>query len=189
VQVPVTEQSQSVAENTKVTETPTQTMQNDVSTDVGKQILESIQNSAAGQGGEQRITVRLNPPELGKVYIKFQEQDNQITGLMEVSKTQTRYEIEQALPQIVRNLADSGIQIRRFEVVLNNNEGSGQESVKDQLLQNGETQYHDSSNSGAYKNDPGAMSINEWLSGNNGYQSITDFQEMQATEGSINVLL
>jgi flagellar hook-length control protein FliK len=189
VQVPVTEQSQGVAENMKTAETPTQTLQNDVSIDVGKQILESIQNSASRESGDQQITVRLNPPELGRVYIKFQEQDNQITGLMEVSKTQTRFEVEQALPQIMRNLADSGIQIRRFDVVLNDSGSSEQEAVKDQLLQNGGTQHHDSANSGAHENDPGAMSINEWLLGNNSYQNIYELQEMLTTEGSINVLL
>ncbi len=189
LQAPVTEQSQNSVENAKTAEMPKQTLPSDVSADIGKQILESIHNSVSRQGGNQQITVRLNPPELGRVFIKFQEQDNQITGLMEVSKTQTRFEIEQALPQIVRNLADSGIQIKRFEVVLNNNEGSEQETNKDQLLQNGGTQHHGSTNSGAHENDPDAREINEWLAGNNSYQNISELREMLTAEGSINVLL
>lgn len=189
VQTPVIEQSQNSIENAKTAEMPKQALTSDVSADVGKQVLESIHNSMSRQSGDQQITVRLNPPDLGKVFIKFQEQDNQITGLMEVSKTQTRFEIEQALPQIVRNLADSGIQIKRFEVVLNNNEGSEQEANKDQLLQNGGTQHHSSTNSGAHENDPDAREINEWLAGNNSYQNISELQEMLTAEGSINVLL
>jgi flagellar hook-length control protein FliK len=189
LQVPVTEQSQSATENTKTSETSTQTLQNNVSTGVGKQILESIQNSTSSQSGDQQITVRLNPPELGKVYIKFREQDNQITGLMEVSKTQTRIEIEQALPQIVRNLADSGIQVRRFEVVLNDSGGSEQDAVKDQLFQDDGTRHQGSTNSGTHENNSVAGQINEWIAGNNSYQNISELQEMLTAEGSINVLL
>ncbi|MHC4646019.1 MAG: flagellar hook-length control protein FliK [Planctomycetota bacterium] len=77
-------------------------------TDVGRQVLESIQNSL--RNGDQQITIRLNPPELGRVLIRFQEQQDQITGLLEVSKTQTRHQIEQALPQIIRSLQDAGVQ-------------------------------------------------------------------------------
>jgi flagellar hook-length control protein FliK len=189
VQAHLTEQIQTSTENTKTAETPKQSLPSDVSVDVGKQILESIHNSISRQGSDQQITIRLNPPELGKVFIKFQEQDNQITGLMEVSKNQTRFEIEQALPQIVRNLADSGIHIKRFDVVLNNNEGSEQQFGKDQLLQGGGTQNHGSTNSGSHENEQDARDINEWLAGNNSYQNISEWQEMLTAEGSINVLL
>ena len=88
----------------------------DVSATVGEQIQESIRGSI-GEANQQ-ITIRLNPPELGKVLVKFQEQDDQITGLLEVSRAQTRVEIQQALPEILRNLQEMGVQIRRLEVVL-----------------------------------------------------------------------
>ncbi|MHC4109928.1 MAG: hypothetical protein ACYSUY_02575, partial [Planctomycetota bacterium] len=79
---------------------------------------------------------------MGKVFIKFEEQDNQITGLLEISKAQTRYEVERALPQIIQNLADSGIQVRRLEVMLTNQ--NEQQSYRDELLQDSSfQQYHD----------------------------------------------
>lgn len=88
----------------------------DVSADVQKQIFESIHTFVSRN--ERQVTIRLNPPELGKVFIKFQEQDAQLTGLLEVSNSRTRFEIEQTLPQIIRDLQDSGIQIKRLDVVL-----------------------------------------------------------------------
>jgi len=141
-----------------------------VSADIGKQILESIHSSLTQKGQSQQITVRLNPPELGKVFIKFQEQDDQITGLLEVSKTQTRTEIEQALPQIVRSLQESGIQIKRLDVVLSEKEQPEQEALRDQTLQNGWAQQQDSANSYMGGNNPDASEINEWLINNNNYQ-------------------
>jgi flagellar hook-length control protein FliK len=112
-QTPVTEQSPNSAEGAKSLNLPGQTSPGSVSADIGKQILESIHSSLSQKGQDQQITIRLNPPELGKVFIKFQEQDNQITGLLEVSKAQTRIEIQQALPQIIRSLQDSaGINIQ-----------------------------------------------------------------------------
>jgi flagellar hook-length control protein FliK len=95
---------------------PANTAPGDNASAVSEQIRESITSSTVGP--DQQITIRLNPPELGTVVIKFREQDNQITGLLEVSKLQTRAEIQQALPEIMRDLQNFGVQIRRLEVVM-----------------------------------------------------------------------
>jgi flagellar hook-length control protein FliK len=65
-----------------------------VSQSVGEQIMESL-HASTGRGDSQ-IVIRLNPPELGNVLVKFQQQSDQISGLLEVSSGQTKYEIEQA---------------------------------------------------------------------------------------------
>jgi len=88
----------------------------DISSTVGEQIRESIASSTVGP--DREITIQLNPPELGRVVVKFQEQGDQITGLLEVSKSQTRAEIQQALPEITRDLQELGVQIKRLEVVM-----------------------------------------------------------------------
>jgi len=88
----------------------------DISKDISEQIIESIHSSL--RQADKQITIRLNPPELGQVFLRFQEREAEITGLLEVSKAEIRYEIEQALPQIIRTLADSGVQIKRLEVQL-----------------------------------------------------------------------
>ncbi|MHC4806269.1 MAG: flagellar hook-length control protein FliK [Planctomycetota bacterium] len=188
-QTPITEQSSASAGTPKTANPSGQTLPSDVSAGIGKQILESIHSSLSQQSQNQQITVRLNPPELGKVFIKFQEQDAQITGLLEVSKTQTRYEIEQALPQIIRNLTDCGIQIKRLEVVLPDGQQSEQQTLKDQSLQNGWTQQQDSANPGAGANSPNTGEINEWLTNDNSYQNISELQEALVTNGSINMLM
>jgi len=188
-QTPVTEQSHNSAEGAKTASLPGQTSPSSVSVDIGKQILEPIHSSLSREGQDQQITIRLNPPELGKVFIKFDEQDSQIIGLLEVSKPQTRIEIQQVLPQIIQNLQNSGIHIKRLEVVLSEGEQPEQEALKDQSLQNGWTQQHDSTNSHWGVNNPDNNGINEWLINNHSYENISELQEALTTDGSINMLI
>ncbi len=81
---------------------------------ISQQIAVSIEGSL--RQGDTNLTIYLNPPELGKVLVRFQQQQDQITILLEASKPETRREIELTLPQIMRSLQDSGVQIRRLEV-------------------------------------------------------------------------
>jgi flagellar hook-length control protein FliK len=185
----VTELSPNSAEGTKTVELPDQTSPNNISAGISKQILESIHSSSSQEGRNQQITVQLNPPELGKVFIKLQEQDSQITGLLEVSKTQTRIEIEQAIPQIVRSLQDSGIQIKRLDVMLFQGEQSEQGSLREQTMQNGWSQQQGSADSYTGGNNPDAGEINEWLINNKSYRNISDLQESLIDNGSINMLI
>lgn len=67
---------------------------------------------------EQEIYISLNPPELGRIRVRFQHSNGEITGMLEVEKPQTKYDIEQSLPQIVASLQACGVQVRRVEVVL-----------------------------------------------------------------------
>ena len=154
--------------------------QGDLSLSIRKQILESIHSSLSG--GDRQISIRLNPPELGKVFIRFQEHDAQITGLLEVSQTQTRYQIEQALPQIIRDLQDSGIQIKRLDVVLT--EQTDYHTSQDQSLLDGWSGQHGSAESGT---PGGNKSADVWLINNDGYQDSL-FHQVQITDDSINIL-
>ena len=189
-QTPVTEQSPTSSKDIRTANLPGQTSPSDVSADIGKQILESIHSSLSQKGQDQQITVRLNPPELGKVFIKFQEQDGQIIGLLEVSKPQTRIEIQQVLPQIIQNLQASSIQVKRVEVVLSEADQPEQEAFKDSAsgeLQNGWGQQKDSTNSYMGGNNPDAGGINEWLINNYSFRNISELQEALITDG-INML-
>jgi flagellar hook-length control protein FliK len=185
----VTELSPNPTEGTKTFEYPSQNLPNNTSVEIGKQVLESIHNSYTQEGRNQQITVQLNPPELGKVLIKFQEQDSQITGLLEVSKTQTRVEIEQLIPQIVRSLQESGIQIKRFDVTLTQGEQSGQGSLKEQTLQNGFAQQQGSADSYTGRNNPNTGEINEWFNNNISYRNISELEKSLIDDGSINMLI
>jgi len=86
------------------------------SADVARQIQESF--TTAVRQGDQQITIRLNPPELGSVQISIKEQAHQITGLLKVSERQTRAEIQQILPHVIRNLQDMGVDVKRLDVTL-----------------------------------------------------------------------
>ncbi len=161
------------------------TLPKDTVDGIGRQISESIQNSLHQQTGKQQITVHLNPPELGKVCIKFQEQQNQLTGSLEVNRTQTKHEIEQSLPQIIRNLGDSGIQVKRLDVILTDQ--AGQQFAKGQSTQNGSFQQHYFAGNDAHQNQD-KFGTNEWFSNNNSYED--DFEaQAQFTENSINMLV
>jgi flagellar hook-length control protein FliK len=184
----ITEQSSISAKNTTTANSPNQSS-SDVSADIGRQILESVQSTMSRQGTDHQITVRLNPPELGKVLIKFQQQDSELTGLMEVNKSQTRFEIEQALPHIIRNLANCGIHIKRLEVMLSNEQQTGQGTLGNQSLQYGSAQQQYSANPGTSGNDSAFGQSSEWLSSNNSYDNLSELQEAFITDGSINMLV
>ena len=99
-------QSQTPLDNPRL-QTPAQS--------VGEQILDSIRSS--GTPGEREVFVRLQPPELGTVLVRFQERGGSLTGTLEVSSREAQREIEQALPQVMRGLQEAGVQVRRVEVV------------------------------------------------------------------------
>jgi len=147
-----------------------------------RQVTEYIQSSL--RPGDRQITIRLNPPELGRVLIKFEEQQQQITGLLEVNKLQTRHEIEQALPQIIRTLHDAGVNVKRLEVVLNDQ--AEQQNLKDQsqYLHDGFMQKQNSAHDAGIYDEP----ADEWLTNDNA--SPDDYQPQSfVSEDSINVLL
>jgi flagellar hook-length control protein FliK len=81
---------------------------------VGEQILGSLQASLAT--GDRQVMVRLDPPELGSVVVRVQEQGDQISGVLEIGRIETRREVEQALPEVLRGLEEAGFQVRRLEV-------------------------------------------------------------------------
>jgi flagellar hook-length control protein FliK len=184
----IPEQSSISAKHATAANLPHQSS-SDVSADIGRQILESVQRSMSRQGADHQITVRLNPPELGKVIIKFQQQDSELTGLMEVNKAQTRFEIEQVLPQIMRNLANCGIHIKRLDVMLSNEQQPGQSALGNQSLQYGTAQQQYSANPGTSGNDSSFGQSSEWLSGSNSYDNLSELQEALITDGSINMLV
>ncbi len=173
----------------KLADLPGAHLSTDISADVGKQILESIHSSMSQQAAERQLTVRLNPPELGQVFIKFQERDTQITGVLEVSKAQTKWEIEQALPEITRNLAASGVQVNRIEVVLSTPEHSAEHGAKDTLLNDGSFHQQGSSDYGSAENEYETDDTYYGFSNDSVYRNVAEFREMSFSGSSINVLI
>jgi len=177
-QLPITEQSS--ASSGQLAKTVSNAPP-DGSTSISDQIQGSI--SSLLRQGDQQITIRLNPPELGKVFIRFQQQEGEITGLLEVSRAETRVEIQQLLPQIIRNLQDSGVQIKRLEVQLSDQ--PEQQLFRDQSLQDGSLQQHGFSEGNHSDN----TAANEWLTNDSSYSGFTEPEQMLITDNSINMLV
>ena len=85
-----------------------------LSTQSGDRIMTSAKLSLS-KGGEQ-IEVRLDPPDLGKILITFRRLNGVVEGIIETEKPQTRRMLEDAAGAIVRQLADAGVVVRRFQV-------------------------------------------------------------------------
>lgn len=79
-----------------------------------QQVLRGIQTSADGE--VRTIQVALSPAGLGMVRIQLQREGEEISGVLEVQKAETRREIEKTLPQIISALDSQGLQVRRIEV-------------------------------------------------------------------------
>ena len=174
-------------DSVSVGKAPSSALPSDVSTDVGRQIQESISTSL--RQGEQQIIIRLNPPELGKVLIKFQEQQGQLVGLVEVSKAQTRVEIQQALSQIIQNLQSSGIQVKKLEVVLTDQQE--QQAFKDQSFAAGRdswTGQQNSSGNPSQANTSDQPGLNERLTNTEWYTGFAEPQEMLVSNDFIDML-
>ena len=155
----------------------------DSSADIGNQIQESIQSSLRSDG--QQIVVRLNPPELGRVAVKFTDQGGEITGLLQVDKLQTRDQLQQALPEIIQNLQDSGISVKRIEVVLTNQQQ--QYTSKDQSSTTGQDNFSGQQSS-ADQGQQSGNTYNQWLT-NTDYGIEAGEPNMQFTDTSINMLV
>jgi flagellar hook-length control protein FliK len=154
----------------------------DVARNVSQQIAESVQSSV--RQGDKQVTIHLYPPELGRVYVRFQEQENQIIGLLEVSKAETRFEVEQQLPQIIRSLHDAGVEVRKFEVLLSDQ--SERHADSNQLLEDDSPQQDPSTTQNSQGRDAGG----EWLTGKaaDGQQSNSEPQT-ELNDGRVNVLI
>ncbi|TFG47576.1 MAG: flagellar hook-length control protein FliK, partial [Candidatus Brocadiia bacterium] len=156
----------------------------DVAQNMNRQIQESIQSFT--RQGQDQVIIRLNPPELGKVVIKFHEQDNQIIGTLEASKPQTRYEIEQALPSILRNLQESGVQIRRLEVISEQN--NTQYANKEQTLFDGWNGQNKSANYSNRGNQGDSSYYNDWMPDTDIYSATSPAQDLFYAESGVNML-
>jgi hypothetical protein len=131
----------------------------DVTIGIPQQIAGSIEGAL--RQGDRQLTICLNPPELGRVLVRFQQQQDKITILLEVSKPETKCEIELALPQIMRSLQDSGVQVRHVEVQLSDEAERQADPGRDLSAgqDNGETAQHRSTQESSQDNG----SIHEWL--------------------------
>lgn len=92
------------------------------------QILDHISSMSVSQD-QHRVRLSLSPQYLGAVRMTFQYEGDEVFGLLEVQKTETRREIEETLPHLISSMQSSGLQVRRVEVV---QWDSNQQAFKDE---------------------------------------------------------
>jgi flagellar hook-length control protein FliK len=110
----------------------------------GANVHEQIASAAvtASHKVGQRIAVNLNPPELGRISIKFEKNGDEVIGRVEVEKSQTKNQIDLNLSQIVQNLQDSGVQLKRLEVVLQDQSLGNQQEFTGQTQRDWNGNHH-----------------------------------------------
>lgn len=166
-----------------------QTSSSGVSGSISEQIIESMRASLNQIDMPRQVMVRLEPPDLGNILVRFQEQEDEITGLLEFSKPEIKHEIEQILPQIIRTLADCGVQIKRLDVQLSDQfEPNADRTLTEGNLENGLFQHQHSAEGNDFDENG-----EEWLTNSlkNSYHSYHNDLESQlvVTDESINMLI
>lgn len=79
-----------------------------------QQVLRNLQNAV--QNDIQTVQITLAPAGLGAVRIQLEKIGEEISGVLEVQKPETRQEIEKALPTIMASLDSQGIQVRKIDI-------------------------------------------------------------------------
>jgi len=147
-----------------------------------QQIIESIHSTLSRDMATRQITIHLNPPELGKVSVEFAQHEGQITGLLKVASLQTRHEIEQALPEIVKNLEMAGVQVKRVEVVLTDQ--AQQEAFREHAHDHNPFAQHEFAQGRGAPGEP----ANPWLRSED-FDAAGSESQMVVTDHSINILI
>jgi flagellar hook-length control protein FliK len=172
--------SRPVAEQSSVTANSGST--SDTAAAIREQICQSV--AASIQQGNSQITVHLNPPDLGRVSVKFSQQGNELTGLLEATNPQTRAEIQQAIPEIIRSLQESGISVKHIDVTLSDlPRQSAQESFRDNSSQDLWQQFgnHSFQNTGGNQPSPDSYVTPAYFENGTAFSNDTSFGQNQSS--------
>ncbi len=99
----------------------------------GDQIVQAMRARTLANGDE--ITVRLDPPELGRVKISIQSDADGIRGVVQAENARTLSELQRETPSLVQRLAESGVDIRRVEFQLADSSSSATSGQPDPSAQ------------------------------------------------------
>lgn len=116
------------------------------------QVIETVRLSGNIRTG-QRVVIRLDPPELGQVRLVLRTEGRGVRGILEVENPRALAQLRSATPPMIQRLAESGVQMNRLDVVLNNSTSQNASDAGDSQMQNnafaqGQSQGQDGSSSG-----------------------------------------
>jgi flagellar hook-length control protein FliK len=85
---------------------------------IKEKITGSVENSIKMlvANGENRVTMNLHPPELGKVQVELVIKDSQINAKINTENVAVKEVIMSNLDQLKSNLANAGTQVNKFDV-------------------------------------------------------------------------
>jgi flagellar hook-length control protein FliK len=83
---------------------------------VGDQIAAQLR--ADPGTASQRIVIRLDPPELGRVSVTLRETDGHVAGELKFSDPDALAQARLETPALIRQLADGGVRIRQLDMSL-----------------------------------------------------------------------
>jgi flagellar hook-length control protein FliK len=89
-----------------------------------------------GRDGQQ-VVIQLNPPELGRVKLTLLAEGKDLRGELKVSKPETLDQLRLEAPNLFRQLADSGVHVRRLDMSLDD---QGLQQQSNWLAREGERQ-------------------------------------------------
>jgi len=72
----------------------------------------------------QSVSITLNPPELGRMSIKFEQEGTELIGRIEFENAKVGEQLESSLPRVIQNLQDSGVAVREIQLVYKGGEQS-----------------------------------------------------------------
>ena len=163
----------------------------DTVSSIREQISLSVQNSL-GQG-ERQITIHLNPPELGRVSIKFTERAGELSGMIETTNSQTRAEIQQSIPEILRSLEQSGVSIKRIDVSIDLSRQTNQDFQRNNTAQSQWEQLaqHGFNDGGAnrFSQDAFVQSSRWGITAEFAGLNTPDYDSVSTSDSALNVLI
>ena len=145
-----------------------------------EQIVDAVKTQDVSPN--RQINISLNPAELGRVRISFQQSNGEITGLVEVERAQTRYDVEKNIPQIVASLQDSGMQVKRIDVVQDNTDNSQNNNKQQQSELN---EQFTQANKQGYPDETGNRQQDRSAPSTRGSQLGADYQQEKETVSHI----
>lgn len=150
--------------------------------DIARQVQETIISSS--RAGDKQVVIRLDPPELGQVTMRFIEKPEGITGILHVEQPQTRQEIERALPEIIQNLQNASVQVKKVEVVQTPQQ-QFDNSRNESAFSGQQSGFQEQDEAGSQPHQAG------YVEGGNSFENPAEPQapEMQSTDKSINMLI
>jgi flagellar hook-length control protein FliK len=101
-------------------------------TPLSNQIAEKIEFTQLAQN--RQITVRLDPPELGKVHIQLQTEGAEVRGVVQVDSARTLGDLHREAPALLERLQEAGIQIKTLEFQMNSDARGGQQQTQQDIF-------------------------------------------------------